>query len=61
MARNFIDLSVALESDIQSDPDIMLPEIEYFSHKDTADQMAGFFPGLSVDDLPNGEGWAREK
>lgn len=61
MARQFIDLSVALESDIPSDPSIMLPEIEYFSHKDTAEQMAGFFPGLSVDDLPNGEGWALEK
>lgn len=59
--RKFIDLSVALESDIASDPDIMLPEIEYYSHKDTASQMAGFFPGLEVADLPNGEGWALEK
>lgn len=61
MTRQFIDLSVALESDIASDPDIMLPEIEYYSHKDTASQLTGFFPGLTVDDLPNGEGWAIEK
>ncbi len=61
MPRKFIDLSVALESDIPSDPDIMLPEIEYFSHKDTASQLTGFFPGLETDDLPNGEGWALEK
>ena len=61
MARNYIDLSVALESDIPSDPDIMLPEIQYYSHKDTAAQMAGFFPGLTVEDLPGGEGWALEK
>jgi len=61
VTRQFIDLSVALESDIASDPDIMLPEIEYYSHKDTASQLTGFFPGLTVDDLPNGEGWAIEK
>lgn len=61
MSRKFIDLSVALESDIASDPDIMLPQIEYYTHKDTASQVAAFFPGLNVDDLPNGEGWAIEK
>lgn len=61
MSRRFIDLSVALESDIASDPDIMLPQIEYSSHKDTASQVAAFFPGLDVEDLPNGEGWAIEK
>lgn len=61
MPRKFIDLSVALESDIPSDPDIMLPQIEYYSHKDTASQLTGFFPGLKTDDLPNGEGWALEK
>lgn len=61
MKREFIDLSVALEADIASDPDIMLPEIDYFSHKDTAAQMAAFFPGLEVSDLPGEEGWALEK
>jgi len=61
MPRKFIDLSVALESDIPSDPDIMLPQIDYYSHKDTASQLTGFFPGLKTDDLPNGEGWALEK
>ncbi len=61
MTRRFIDLSVPLEADIPSDPAIMLPEIEYYSHKDTAPQMAGFFPGLKPDDLPGGEGWALEK
>lgn len=61
MARRLIDLSVALETDIPSDPDMMLPSIEYMTHQDTASQMAGFFPGLSVTDLPSGEGWALEK
>jgi len=61
MPRKFIDLSVALESDIASDPEIMLPQIDYYSHKETASQLTGFFPGLNESDLPNGEGWALEK
>ncbi|MEP4199163.1 MAG: cyclase family protein [Aliishimia sp.] len=61
MSRKIIDLSVALEAQITSDPEVMLPQIEYFSHKDTAQQMAGFFPGLDPSDLPNGDGWALEK
>ncbi|WP_417240979.1 cyclase family protein [Celeribacter halophilus] len=61
MPRKFIDLSVPLETDIPSDPDVMLPEIEYFDHKDTAAQMTGFFPGLTTDQLPDGDGWALEK
>jgi kynurenine formamidase len=61
MPRKFVDLSVSLEADIPSDPDIMLPKIDYFDHKDTAAQMAGFFPGLTTDQLPDGDGWALEK
>lgn len=61
MSRRLIDLSVALEAEIQSDPPPMLPQIEYFDHKDTAQQMASFFPGLTPDQLPGGDGWALEK
>jgi len=61
MPRTFIDLSVPLEADIPSDPEIMLPQIEYFDHKQTAEQMAGFFPGMTPDQLPGGDGWALEK
>ncbi len=61
MPRRFIDLSVALEADIQSDPDIMLPQIEYLAHDQTAGQVASFFEGLQKDDLPGGEGWAIER
>ena len=60
MARRFVDISVALEANIASDPPMMLPEIEYSAHADTAAQMAGFFPGLGPADLPGGEGWAVE-
>jgi kynurenine formamidase len=60
MPRRLIDLSVALEAGIPSDPPMMLPEINYLTHRDTAGQVAGFFPGLETADLPGGEGWAME-
>lgn len=55
-----IDLSVALEMGIQSDPPIMEPQITYMNHRDTQAQMTGFFPGMSADELPDGDGWAVE-
>ena len=61
MPRRFVDLSVALEADIQSDPPIMLPEIDYLSHDQSGEQVMAFFPGLTREDLPQGEGWAIEK
>lgn len=61
MPRRFIDLSVALEADIASDPPGHLPRIEYLDHRATAAGMAAFFPGAAVDDLPGGEGWAIER
>lgn len=60
MSRRFIDLSVPLEADIASDPPPMLPKIEYIDHQMSAEQMTQFFPGLTVDQLPGGEGWAVE-
>jgi len=60
MTRRFVDISVTLEEGIASDPPIMLPKIDYSSHLDTIDQVAGFFPGLTPDQLPGGEGWAVE-
>ena len=60
MARKFIDLSVALETGIVSDPPMALPEIEYVDHAMSADQICSFFPGLDKKDLPGEEGWAVE-
>ncbi len=60
MARRFVDLSVPLEMGIASDPPPVLPKIEYFDHKQSAGQMLMFFPGLTEDQLPGGEGWAVE-
>lgn len=61
MARRIVDLSVPLEMEIASDPQPMLPQIAYIDHKASAGQMTQFFPGLKVDQLPGGEGWAVEQ
>lgn len=57
---NIIDLSIPIEHGLPSDPPIQIPQIEYCNHKDTAEQMAGFFKGCTVADLPEGNGWAIE-
>ena len=61
MPRRIVDLSVALEAGIASDPPGHLPAIEYLDHHTTAAGMISFFPGASVEDLPGGEGWAVER
>lgn len=55
-----IDLSIATESDLPSDPPKYRPHIQYCGHKDTVDEMLGFFPGATEKDLPEGNGWAVE-
>lgn len=57
----FIDISVPLEAGIASDPPIMVPQIDYLTHAQTAGQVTSFFPGLQAQDLPGGEGWAIEQ
>ena len=60
MARRFIDISVAIENDVSSDPPGFGPQVTYMDHQGTFEQMAPFFPGLKKDDLPDGEAWAVE-
>jgi kynurenine formamidase len=60
MFEKLIDLSIPLENNAYSDPAMMLPKISYVNHQDSVAQMAHFFPGLTKDDLPDGEGWATE-
>jgi kynurenine formamidase len=60
MPRRFVDLSIYLENDVLSDPPAFAPKIEYFTHENTFEQIAPFFPGLRKEDLPDGEGWAVE-
>ncbi|AOH84297.1 cyclase [Sphingomonas panacis] len=61
MARRFIDLSIAIETDVISDPPPLRPQIKYWSHGETFHQIEPFFPGLKREDLPDGEGWAVEE
>jgi len=60
MKRRFVDLSIYLENDVISDPVPFTPKIQYHKHENTAGQIAGFFPGLRKEDLPDGQGWAVE-
>lgn len=61
MARRIVDISAPLEAGIKSDPEGLNPKIEYLNHQDTRERVVSFFPGMSPDDLPDGEGWALEK
>lgn len=61
VVRRFVDLSVPLQAGIDSDPPGHLPEIDYYDHHQTAAEVVAFFPGATVDDLPDGEGWAIER
>lgn len=61
MARRIIDISTPLRTGIASDPPGMEAEIEYLDHRQTAESVCSFFPGLLPSDLPGGEGWAIER
>lgn len=52
----FIDLSIPITNDVVSDPEVMRPRITYMTHESTWPQIAMFFPELTRDDLPDGEG-----
>ena len=60
MTPRIVDLSVAIENGVASDPPQMLPSITYLAHDETAAQVAAMFPGLSPSQLPDGKGWAVE-
>lgn len=58
--KHFIDLSIAIESGLPSDPPMMIPKIDYADHQEGAEQMKEFFPGIQKEQLPGGLGWAVE-
>lgn len=55
-----VDLSIAVESGLPSDPPDYIPQIDYRNHKDTAEEMLSFFGNATKEDLPEGNGWAVE-
>jgi kynurenine formamidase len=58
--KRFIDLSISIESDLPSDPEMMIPKIDYLDHAQGAEQMKDFFPGVKKNQLPGGLGWSVE-
>jgi kynurenine formamidase len=57
----FIDLSIAIEDGLPSDPPGLIPKIDYVDHVTGAEEMTTlFFPGLGREQLPAGFGWAVE-
>ncbi len=57
----YIDLSIAIEPDLPSDPPMMIPKVQYCTHEEGAEQMKLFFPDIEPKkDLPDGKGWAVE-
>jgi kynurenine formamidase len=61
MTRRIVDLSIFLENDVISDPPPFRPKIDYIDHKMSVPELADFFPGLQLEDLPDGEAWAIER
>ena len=61
MPRRIVDISVALEGGIASDPPGTEPKIHYESHQASIPRLLKHFPGLTVDQLPDREGWATER
>ena len=60
MVRQIIDISIALDNETPVDQPGFGPQIEYQDPKSNVSEILRFFPGLTVDQLPGGEGWGNE-
>ncbi|KHL24179.1 cyclase [Croceibacterium mercuriale] len=58
MARRLLDLSITLDPDIVTDPPFMRPQITYQTHAETVAEVQNFFPGLTAEQMPGGQGFA---
>lgn len=54
----FVDLSVTLDPDLVMDPPFMQPRIERQTHRDTVAEARHFFPDITAEKFPGGEGFA---
>ena len=61
MPRRLIDISIPLENDVPADPPFQRVSLDYTNHRQSAPQVVSLFPGLKVEDLQDGEGWAVEQ
>ena len=57
----FVDISMPISGEIVTDPPPLRPKIRYSSHKEEVVHLLSFFPGLTAQDLPDGEAWAVEE
>ena len=60
MARTIVDISIALDNDTPVDQAGFGPRIEYQTPAGNIAEILKFFPGLTVEQLPGGEGWGNE-
>jgi len=60
MARKIIDISIALDNDTPVDQAGFGPKINYEDPVSNVPEILKFFPGLTQEMLPGGEGWANE-
>ena len=60
MPRKIIDISMPLDNETPVDQRGFGPQIEYQAPKDNVKEILSFFPGLTADQLPGGEGWGNE-
>ena len=58
MPRKIIDISVPLANKIPADPPGMEVSITYLDHIKSFPHIAAFFPGLKIEDMPDGAGYA---
>ena len=58
MSRRIVDLSIVLENDVITDPPFLRPKITYQTHRETLKEAGHFFPGITAEQFPGGEGFA---
>lgn len=57
-----IDLSISIEDELPVDPELQIGHIQYAAHDSelALSSMLGFFPGLTQEELKDGQAWAIE-